>query len=113
VEERDRIYVAADGGDLFVGDGKRWKQIATPSRESFWSIEIFEGEVYVAGDDGVFMINRAKAERIGRVSRTASPYHLCAGDGVLWSFGLYQLHAFDGRAWRPMPAPVDQRAIKR
>ena len=104
VTSRGVIWVCAGGGGLIRSTKTGWRD-ASFGEDDWWALETFEDRVFVAGDAGVFDLTGAAPKRVPQIPSTASPFGLSAADGRLLSFGLFQVHEFDGKRWSRLPTP--------
>jgi hypothetical protein len=100
-------YACGNAGTLVRFDGNTWRPVVLPLKQNLWSVEWFAGKLYVAADDGLFVIGDegvVEAIDLGVVGFTSGSLH--ANHGVLLSVG--RRHAFwtdDGRRWHDLTQP--------
>jgi len=110
VISKDEVYVCGDDGLVFEGNRKGWKSIGPKDPDlDFWGIDVFQGNVYVAHDGGLMVRKEGAFEEVNFGLKGGIDCHrLHANDGVLWSFGIDTLLAFDGMTWRRVNQPKTQ-----
>ena len=96
-------YACGQEGVLLRGSGDAWEQIDHGATDDdFWDIEWYAGQLYVAYEDGLFLLARGEeleAVDFG-ISGTITCRHLHANDGVLLSSGPKSvLWTSDGTKW--------------
>lgn len=105
-----KVWVCGDGGVVLRGDRNGWDVVwdnPEPS-EAWWSLERFQGQVYVAGAEFLGRIekNRIVPVETGVAGLTAQSLH--HKDGTLWSIGAEHILAFDGSTWREVECPQNK-----
>ncbi len=103
----DRVFACGRNGTLLRRAGKEWESLSDPRiRTHFWSLEEFQGNIYLAGADGLY---RYDGKALKPVDTGLTPAldgnRLYANDGVLWSFGNEHLGFFDGKKWTYVKHP--------
>ena len=102
------VYVCGGGGGVFRRRNGAWESLSLPKEEvrEFWQVEVFNGEVYLAGDNQLFRIENGKITAVDTgLKLPPDPVRLHANDGVLWSFGEKYVHFFDGGNWTYLQHP--------
>ncbi|WP_369940122.1 WD40/YVTN/BNR-like repeat-containing protein [Xanthomonas medicagonis] len=99
----DLVYACGQMGTLLRSDGMRWQRIEhDATRDDFWGMEWFNGELYLACDSGLFKLD-SQDHLVAvdmQLSPTPSCRHLHASDGVLWSCGpKHVVWTEDGQRW--------------
>lgn len=84
------IYASGQSGVLLRGNGNRWELIDhNATTEDLWGLEWFQDSLYVACDDGLFVLG--VDDSLTKVDMGLGEQwtcrHIHANDGVLWSFG--------------------------
>jgi hypothetical protein len=106
-----RVWICGDGGVVLSGSVSEWTVVhagKAPS-PSWWSVEGFGGEIYLAGDDFLGIIDGQEIRQVqvaGRGSITTQTLH--AKEGILWSIGEEDIFAFDGQTWRELTVPENR-----
>ncbi len=97
----DQVYICGNDGNLFRGSLDSWEFIGDPSiEENFWAVEQFDGRIYVAYNDGLFVHDGASLSEVKfGIKGDVDGHRLHAHDGVLYSFGEENVLWFDGRSW--------------
>ena len=74
--------------------------------DNFWGIEYFQGKIYLASLNGLFVLDDGHISTIKTgLTPEIKGYRLHANDGVLWSFGVDDLAFFDGNNWQRVIHP--------
>jgi hypothetical protein len=90
VVQPELAYACGQEGVLLRGQGDRWEPIDHgATREDLWGMEWFKGSLYVACDEGIFVLtNTDELEKVNmHLGGDWTCRHLHANDGVMWSFG--------------------------
>lgn len=97
----DLVYICGDEGLVLQGSKNSWKVFQDSANEDdFWGVEYFDGQVYLAGIDGLRTFDGQDfADVKTGLKKKLDGYRLHANDGVLWSFGQDHLAYFDGKKW--------------
>jgi photosystem II stability/assembly factor-like uncharacterized protein len=103
----DEVYVCGKNGTFFKGHLNQWKQFDVPKGiEHLWCVEHFEGKIYLAAYEGLFVFDGKRVQQVDTNLEPAPDGHrLHANDGVLWSFGVNHLASFDGNKWTYVKHP--------
>lgn len=106
------LYVAGGGGLLLRGPPDELEIVEqTTTKETFWSIECYRDELYLAtGNSSVWVLRGDDLEPVKFPDSAPSTGWLHANDGVLLSVGSSDLMLFDGDRWqslKPPPPEVD------
>jgi hypothetical protein len=115
VLDADRIVFVGHNGTLLLGSAKRGftELSSADDNQNFTGVEWFEGKLYLASNQGLFVYDTAPPQherRIERCNTALQPelqdaHQLEALGGVLWSFGFKDLAWFDGRDWTRVDHP--------
>jgi hypothetical protein len=111
IVSNEEVYVVGANGALLMGnhiDGFR-DLSSIEDNQRFSSIEIFNGQIFLASNLGMFVYDRQTRKitpyQTGLVPDLADCHILEARDGVLWSIGFKDLAWFDGRSWTRLDHP--------
>jgi hypothetical protein len=100
----DLAYACGQEGVLLRGRGDGWEQIDHGATEDdLWDVEWYGDRLYVAHDDGLFLLTDADDLDIVKfgIRGTITCRHLHANDGVLLSSGPKNvLWTGDGKKWQ-------------
>lgn len=100
-----QVYICGMAGTLVYGKAGQWKLIEQEdTTTNFWSICKFKNQIYVSGDDGIFIVEEdgLTAVDIG----DANTSQLDANDELLCSVGEKDfLYTEDGESWIKVPNP--------
>jgi hypothetical protein len=110
-EASGQVYVGGNNGELYIGSRNRWRFIGSDSfRENLWSLQEFKGSLYAAfGNTGILRYDGSGLEQLNMgLGRNPTTHRLHANDGVLWSFGAYDLSSFDGSRWTLISCPENE-----
>lgn len=105
---KTEVYLAGSDQTFFKGSLNKWQDFSLPYDENsgFWSVEEFEGKIYVAGDLGLRVFDSKKLVPVKTgLRQKIDAYVLQAKDGQLWSFGNKHLVFFDGKKWTYIKHP--------
>lgn len=105
-----QICIAGMSGVVLTGSAGRWKVIEQDlTEEPFWGSTLFQGRVYLANDDGVFVLNDALDDLelvLENGEKTRRTSYLDARDGVMWSVGDKAIaRTEDGTQWVDVAPP--------
>lgn len=98
----DGIYVGGNAGTLVLGRHSTWNVIPNviPATDDLWALEWFEGDLYAATVDDVYMLKDGVFEAVDFGNdHPASCGWLSAADGIMWSIGEKDVMEFDGNSW--------------
>lgn len=100
-----RVVVAGAKGALYVGGRDAWREIDTQLDGNFWSIESFDGAVWLSHADR--QLFRLVADTLQEVTLPAGArtYRLSAGPSHLLSCGSDALMRYDARGWAAVDCP--------
>jgi hypothetical protein len=105
------VYIAANGGLLFVGRDEKWQlleQDVEPSDldEVVW----YRDRAYIASWMGLFEAQRSRFApvQVGTDPPQHSFGHVATGDGILISAGPKEAFVFDGKQWQPLVADLEE-----
>lgn len=102
----EEVYICGDGGTLLRGNHQEGFKVLSRQGEDLWGLEVFQGEVYVASEERLFLYRDGGLEPVDTgLSPEIDGYRLDARDGVLWSFGVNDLAFYDGRKWTYVQHP--------
>lgn len=107
VDTNGVVHVCGKKGVYLRGDKDGFTDHSMPGMDnSFWDLEPFGDNVYLASLDGLFVFD---GEAIAPLATGLDPeiggYRLDSGDGVMWSFGVDDLACFDGEEWTRLEHP--------
>lgn len=105
----DKVYVAGGGGVLLHGEPDALEIVThTATAETFWSIEYFEGALYLATRvDSLWRLEGDDLQPVVPVEgRRVTTGWLHANDGIMLSVGEHDAMIFDGKAWTPLEQPA-------
>lgn len=104
-ESASLAYVCGNRGSFSRGSHDHWEDFSLPDKtEDLWSVEVFQGKVYVAGDKGLYLFDGERLEPLN-TGMVLDGHRLHANGGVLWSFGNEHLAFFDGKKWTYVKHP--------
>jgi hypothetical protein len=97
----DRVFACGRNGTFLRRASKEWESLSDPHiRTHFWCLEEFEGNIYLAGADGLYRYDGKALKPIDTgLTPKLDGNRLYANDGVLWSIGMERLGFFDGKKW--------------
>lgn len=103
----DEVYLCGNDGAIFKGNKNQWQFIGDPDfQKNFWDMALFEGNLYLAYPGGLVICRDGSLTPVSfGLEEKPGCYHLHANDGQLWSFGIDDLLAFDGKQWRVVICP--------
>jgi hypothetical protein len=86
---REEIYVCGMAGTVIRGVSGQWQVIEQDvTKKDFWGMALFQGQIYVSNDDGIFVIRDGGLVPVKMgLKKKISTAYLDAADGVLWSVG--------------------------
>ncbi len=96
-----QVYACGDKGLLLKGRSDQWAVVSDTSfKRDIWNLCWFDGRLFLAGMDGVFVHDDGKVVPVkwGK-DKPKTTYHLSARDGIMWSIGAKDIMQFDGRTW--------------
>lgn len=105
----DDIYAVGGMGDVWHFDGKAWQQIPFPSNYPLSAVCCGgDGQVYIAGYNGIFMGRGNSWKRIGDISTTLPIKDMVWYEDKVWCTNDYGLWTIDeGRVARAdVPAEI-------
>lgn len=107
VVSADEVYICGKAGVLLKGNKNGFQDIsATDMKDHFWGLEYFQGKVYLAALDALFVYDGGNIIPLKTgLKKSIGGYRLDARDGVLWSFGVDDLAVFDGIKWSKIRDP--------
>lgn len=102
--------VAGMVGVVIFGRAGQWQTVRQDlTREAFWGSTVFQGRVYLANNEGIFVLSESldEIEQVhAGAELAATTSHLDAGDEVMWSVGEKGIiRTYNGRDWHEVPAP--------
>jgi hypothetical protein len=103
----DRVFACGRNGTFLRRTGTEWESLSDPRiRTHFWCLEEFEGNIYLAGADGLYRYDGKALKPIDTgLTPKLDGNRLYANDGVLWSIGMERLGFFDGKKWTYVKHP--------
>jgi hypothetical protein len=105
------VWACGDGGTILRRDKRKgWTVVWSNSEpaEEWWSLEKFNGEIYVAGS---LFLGKLSGKQVvpvttGIADLTTQTLH--AKEGTLWSIGAQHILSFDGKAWTEHAVPENR-----
>jgi hypothetical protein len=104
----DEVYAAGLVGTLLRGRHGQWEIIDHGATDDdFWGMAWFDGRLYVACYQGVFVLENDVLTMVDmKRRRKLSTAYLDANDGVLWSVGQKDIaYSENGKSWIEVPRP--------
>lgn len=104
----DEVFIGGMSGTIIRGSNGSWEVLEQDeTEEDFWGMTIFQGSVYLANYDGVFMLDGDTVETVDMgLTRTITTAYLDADDKVMWSVGQKHLAVTeDGKTWSMVENP--------
>jgi hypothetical protein len=98
-----RAYFCGAGGGLYAlaQDGS-WDELSNTrvSKSTFWDMAIFNGRIYIAGDDRLLYLERDVLKAVS-APKDGKPRVLAidASDERIWCVGEDDVFSFDGKNW--------------
>ena len=106
-----KVWVCGDHGIILCGDKNSWKVVwdADEPSENWWSIEGFQGSIYVAGSlcIGKLVHGQIVPVDVG-VKKAITSQILHHKEGILWSIGSEDVLSYDGEQWREFVVPENK-----
>ena len=102
------IAAAGYSGLVVMGSHENWKVIRHDDySDPWWGIEEFNGEIYLAGNRGLYKINKKQVIEPVKINVKGdfSFHRLHAKEGLLWSVGDNDILVFDGKNWQEFVHP--------
>lgn len=95
------VYACARNGVLVRGKRGHWEALDLGAfSEDLWSLAWFDGALYAACMDTVFVLENDTFHPVYMGEDCAKTcYRLTTGDGVMWSIGAKDVMCFDGKSW--------------
>jgi hypothetical protein len=110
VEDEGTLWICGDGGTLLRGNHRDGFTAVAPgdTRDSFLSMAVFEGRLYLAGALGLWVLDgdRVEKARTGLSPELSDGHVLDAVDGTLWYIGYRDVARFDGHRWERLLLPA-------
>ena len=107
----EEVFIAGSNGALFRGFKDTWDFVGQEEiKGNFWCLEKFREDIYVTHANAeIFRLadNRLLEVDVGLTPKPTTN-KLNANDGVLWSFGPYDLLEYDGAIWRSVICPDNE-----
>ena len=98
--EDGNVYAAGRNGVLLSGRNDKWRVLSSPTKDTLWDTEWYEGKLYVSTTSGVFWLTKGDLELLDFGEDTPKTcYHLSAAKDVMWSIGEKDIMSFDGKKW--------------
>jgi hypothetical protein len=110
----DLVFVAGARGTLLYGPPRTLKLIDDAEvRDTFWSIEWFRGQLYLAtGTGSIYVLAGNGLKRVEPIAGvTITTGYLHAAGGHLLSVGARDALLFDGMTWRCLTRPADGSGV--
>lgn len=95
------VYASGRNGLLLRGKAGSWEVLPQKTSESLWSLADFEGKLYAASYDGVYVLGTdLSLHPVEFGSDEPSSFgKLVSGCSMLWSIGLKDVMSYDGQSW--------------
>jgi hypothetical protein len=96
------VYACARNGVLIRGKRGEWETLDFGEfSESLWSVAWFQGRLYAASTDSVFVLgdDDLLAPVYMGEDHAKTCYRLVTGAGIMWSIGAKDVMSFDGQKW--------------
>jgi ligand-binding sensor domain-containing protein len=108
VSERE-VWIAGSNGTVLQGNAKDgFKVLSRKTLETdFYAITDFNGEIYISGEDGIYVFRNGEPERQKISDRANLKGVSCieAKDGVLWALSEKKLLRLVGDEWEIFEHP--------
>jgi hypothetical protein len=107
----DEVWICGDGGIILRGDKEGWDVVWADEKpsESWWSIEKFGGQIYVAGNSFLGKLQDGKVSPVNvGIKGTLTTRTLHCKEGILWSIGEQHIASFDGKKWLEHVVPENR-----
>jgi len=102
------VYAAGLAGVVLRTVDGNWEALEHDATEDdFWGMTVFQGRVYLAAYDGLFVIDGDSVVPVDmNLPQKLSTAYLDANDGVMWSVGQKDLaYTEDGAIWTEVAGP--------
>jgi hypothetical protein len=103
------VWIAGSNGTVLQGNAKDgFKVLSRKTLETdFYAITHFNGEIYISGEDGIYVFRNGKPERQKISDRANLKGVSCieAKDGVLWALSEKKLLRLVGEKWEIFEHP--------
>jgi hypothetical protein len=102
-----KVYISGEGGNLWIGAGDTWKQVHEGESSLLFNNAVwFQDQLWLCSDYQLRVWDGKEVRRPRHDGKdVVYTGHMDAYDGLLVVAGLYEVHAFDGKAWRPLVEP--------
>ncbi len=96
-----QVWICGNRGVVMHGAFGNWQMVDSNGLEKNWySIEIFQGTPYLAGNNFLAKIENNQIVPVDTgLGRQVTTHRLHANEGTLWSIGEADILAFDGQGW--------------
>jgi len=102
----DVVFIAGAAGVILYGQPDALRIFQDPGvKETFWSIEWFQGRLYLATNKGIIYVFEEDRILPLAQSPSMSTGWLHSADGRLLSVGVRDAWIFDGNSWVELPPP--------
>jgi hypothetical protein len=103
----DDVWICGDKGVVLHGHFNQWQVLGSPAfKENWYSIESFNGTVYLAGNDVLAFVDNGEIKMVDTgLSKPFTVHRLHAQDGMLWAIGRAHILAYDGAEWKEIYHP--------
>jgi len=107
-------WIAGDQGTLLhlAANGKKLNSFSNPkiSIENFESLALFQGDLYIAANSKLLVLNSSKELMIvnGPFKRDSEFHCVCASDSYLWATGDQNVYRFAPDGWRHLLCPDNE-----
>ncbi len=95
------VYIGGHKGILICGRDDKWEVVDHgQTMKDIWSLEWFEGKIYLSTMSNIFRLNNNRLEVVDFGDDTPKTcYHLSAAKDVMWSIGGKDVMSFNGIDW--------------
>lgn len=103
----DDVWICGNQGIVLHGHFNQWQRVDDAAFTGNWySIEAFNGQIWLAGNDVLARIVDGAIERVDPgLGKPFTVHKLHAKDGLLWTIGRADILTFDGKSWSEVIHP--------
>jgi hypothetical protein len=104
---QNEVWICGDKGVVLHGHFNQWTQLGSDAFTGNWySIESFNGKIYLAGNDVLACIEDGEIKRVEPgLGKPLTMHRLHAQDGMLWVIGRAHILTYDGVTWKEIHHP--------